>query len=362
MKNFKQEINKVVLVGLVGIAALTALPNTLFAAPVKGVITVNNQVLDFNKAMGYPVSIEGQTQMNSPITPWDYQRLLGKGMDVDWSKTQRGRDYYNEQAVKDFKDKGISHVRIRIKDPADETLFASLDQQIEDCLANGIIPIIAYQADEFKNEPSEKNITKVVKWWGTVAQRYKDVSHLLSFDLLIEATDALNKQPEKLNEIYERLVAEIRKTNPTRIIMMSPRLRSDAAYLHELTIPTAHNGYMMAEWHFYAAGPSKTNDRKLWTTGTDAEKALIQEKIDLALAWQKETGVPTWVGAWMPGNYNDGNDYNISEQVYFASYMQETLTKAGIPFAVNSDTKFYNRETNKWVTEMEPVRKCIWGE
>lgn len=80
-----------------------------------------------------------------------------------------------------------------------------------------------------------------------MAERYRDKSPLLSFDLLIEATDALNKQPEKLNEIYERLVTEIRRTNPERIIMISPRLRSDAACLSELKVPTEHNGYLMAE-------------------------------------------------------------------------------------------------------------------
>lgn len=110
-----------------------------------------------------------------------------------------------------------------------------------------------------------------------------------------------------LNEVYEKLVTSIRKTNPARIIMMSPRLRSDPAYLSELAIPSHHNGYIMAEWHFYAAGPSKDNERKLWTTGTDEEKQLVLEKIDYALQWQKDTGIATWVGAWTPGNYNDGD-------------------------------------------------------
>ena len=36
---------------------------------------------------------------------------------------------------------------------------------------------------------------KFVKWWGTVAEHYRDASYLVSFDLLIEATDSLNKQP-----------------------------------------------------------------------------------------------------------------------------------------------------------------------
>ncbi|WP_243269288.1 hypothetical protein [Lachnospira eligens] len=116
----------------------------------------------------------------------------------------------------------------------------------------------------------------------------------------------------------------------------------------------------MAEWHFYASGPSKTNARKLWTSGTKEERALIDEKIALALAWQNQTNVPTWVGAWMPGNYNDENDYSIDEQIQFAGYMTEQLAKAGIPFAVNSDTKFYDKEKNQWIAEMQPVFDIIY--
>lgn len=223
-----------------------------------------------------------------------------------------------------------------------------------------MIPIIAYQADAFKNNPNDKNIKKVVDWWESIAQRYQDYPYELGFDLLIEATDAVNKQPEKLNELYEKTTAKIRETNPNRMIILSPRMRSDPSYLSELKIPTSHNGYLMAEWHFYAAGPSKTNEKKLWTIGTNEEKQLIQNKIDAALKWQKQTGIPTWVGAWMAGNYNDGNDYTIPEQVSFASFVCEALDQAGIPYALNSDTKFYNRETNEWYAEMLPLRNTIY--
>ncbi len=304
-------------------------------------------------------STSGYYDLN-PISPWDYQAKLGKGIDVDWSKTEKGKEYYNTKAVQDFKNSGVAHVRIRVKDKADNNLFLTLDKQIDDCIKAGIIPIIAYQADEFKNNPDEKNIQEVVDWWSIVAARYKDKSYLLSFDLLIEATDALNNQPEKLNELYERIVTEIRKTNPQRIIMISPRLRSDSQYLSELKIPSQANGYLMAEWHFYAAGPSKDNYRKLWTVGTESEKKLITDKINYALDWQKKTGIPTWVGAWMPGNYNDGDDYSIDEQVVFADFITSSLANAKIPFAVNSDTKFYDSKNNNWIDSMLPVFNTIF--
>lgn len=296
-----------------------------------------------------------------PITPFVYQNILGSGMDVDWSKTNTGRQNYTSKIPADFSNSGINHVRIRIKDDISDELFVYLDRQIDDCLNNDLIPIIAYQADYFKNNPDENNIQKVVNWWSAIAERYKDKSYLLSFDLLIEATDELNKKPEKLNELYERVVSEIRKTNKERIIIISPRLRSNPQYLCELNIPTEHNGYLMAEWHFYASGPSKTNEKKLWTTGTDEEKRLITDKINLALDWQKETGIPTWVGAWMPGNYNDGNSYSIDEQCVFADFMTKSLKNANIPFAVNSDTKFYNSEKQIWITEMNPVFRTIFN-
>lgn len=294
------------------------------------------------------------------VSPWNYQKMLGRGMDVDWSKVKEGRESYNTKTVADFKYAGIDHVRIRVKDDLNQELLESLDRQINDCLSHGIIPVLAYQADDFKNNPSQSNMNQVTQWWKTIAERYQSKSHLLSFDLMIESSDALNKQPEALNQMYEQTVAAIRQTNPDRIIMISPRLRSDPAYLSELKIPSASNGYLMAEWHFYASGPSKTNSRKLWTTGTEAEKQLITDKIAYALTWQQNTGIPTWVGAWMAGNYNDGNDYTLDEQIHFADFMCSSLQAAGIPFAVNSDTKFYDRITGQWITEMEPLRQYIF--
>lgn len=295
-----------------------------------------------------------------PVDPWSYQQLLGHGMDVDWSKVREGRENYTPRTVDDFCREGISHVRIRVKDDLTYETLESLDRQINDCLDRGMIPILAYQADEFKNNPNQETINGVVEWWRMAAERYQDKSHMLAFDLMIECSDELNKQPEQLNRMIEQAVAAIRESNPDRIIMMSPRLRSDPAYLSELRIPSKGNGYMMAEWHFYASGPSKTNERKLWTTGTDSEKQLVLDKISLAAAWQQQTGIPTWVGAWMAGNYNDGNDYSLDEQIAFAGFMCDSLDRAGIPFAVNSDTKFYDRENKTWVGEMVLLRDMIF--
>lgn len=196
----------------------------------------------------------------------------------------------------------------------------------------------------------------MVDWWRQVAERYQFYSHLLSFDIVIEVTDALAKNGPMLNKLYANVVPVIRKTNPTRIIFLSPRLRSDPDYLSELKFPSTD--YMMAEWHFYAAGPSKINKEKLWTTGTEAEKNIIRGKIKTAMNWQALNKIYTWVGAWMASNYNADNTepkYNVTEQIAFANFVTCELTKNKVPFAFNADNVYYDRDNGVWFQDLKPV-------
>lgn len=70
--------------------------------------------------------------------------------------------------MKDFAAEGVKHVRIRMKDYTTDTIFnpekgLGLDKQILDCLKYGIVPVLAYQCQEFKDAPSDENIEKVAK-------------------------------------------------------------------------------------------------------------------------------------------------------------------------------------------------------
>ena len=62
-------------------------------------------------------------------------------MNVDWSKTNQGRKYYNTQSAVDFAAAGISHVRIRIADKVDQELLEGLDRQIRTALIMGLFPL-----------------------------------------------------------------------------------------------------------------------------------------------------------------------------------------------------------------------------
>lgn len=299
----------------------------------------------------------------SAIAPQNYQQMLKKGIDVDWWGRSEKNKYgaYSETAVKRFAQQGIKHVRFRLHHYrfTDED-FKRLFSQINTCMQNDLIPIIAFSAKPYKENPNAEEHEKVVKWWKIMAERCKDLSPKVSFDLIVEPSDKVKKDVAELNSLYEDCVATIRKTNPKRIIFIAPPKLSHPEGLESLKIPSLGNGYMMAEWHFYAAGPSKTNDKKRWTTGTAEEKQLIKKSIKVAVDWQKKTGIYTWVGAWMPGDYNKGDNYSVKEQIEFASFMTHQFDKYGIPFAINSDDKFYDYQAESWIPKYKDLLNSIF--
>lgn len=323
-------------------------------------------------------------QQITAIYPEDYQKRLKTGIDVDWAKTDTGRFWAQKShdegtnVPKLFKDRGFSHVRIRIKDDildnsifdlTGKTLLQEVEALVEDSIKADIIPILAYQAAPFKDDPtSDEVLNNVVRWWERVAETFKDKPYTLSYDLIIETTKKVKKHNDRLNLLYQKVSDAIREIDEKRIIIVAPNKISNPYELDKLKVPTPSD-YVMVEWHFYAAGPKKDHDTKRWTTGTNEEKKLITDRIDAAVKWSKEHGIPTWVGAWMANNYNsdvnegethfDGapasGEYSIAEQVQIAKFISKTLQQNNIPYAVNSDTKFFNRETNQWYESMKPV-------
>jgi hypothetical protein len=298
--------------------------------------------------------------IDNPIAPKDMQKQLGHGFDVSWAEFSSKIQGYGVDEVLAMKAMGFQTARIRTALPADSALFSYLDRCINDCLNNGIIPIIAHNANAFEQNPSVSNLQSDVQWWDTIAKRYQDYSHKLLFNINIEWSDSAGKDSGIVNNYYRAITPVIRKTNPTRILIFSPIKLSAPEYLNNMSIPTSAGNYVIAEWHFYAAGPSKdSTNKKYWTTGTSAQRKLITDEIKYAINWQTSTGVPTWVGAWMAGNYNDGNDYSAAEQTVFASYMRHVLDSCKVPWAINTIDKFYDYTNNCWLDSMKPVLKAL---
>ncbi len=320
-----------------------------------------------------------------PILPREYQSMLKVGIDVDWVNFSRlAIEYqkYHDEGVnvpKSFKEIGFDHVRIRIKDEplstfdekTGETLLEELKNVVNDCLKADIIPVLTCDASRFREHPSLKTLNETVEWWKNIAQNFKSYSYLLSYDLIIETSGKISGDYQLLNSFYKKVIPIIRKVDKYRMIFISPADVSNPYELPKLWYPQ-NDKFVMIEWHFYAAGPSKTNKKKLWTTGTSHEKNLILDKINFAKNWCEKHKLYGWVGAWMPTNYNKinvdksfydgapaGGYYTLQEEIHFASFMSKSLKNAHIPFAINADTKFFDLAKLKWYNSAREILNAI---
>lgn len=309
--------------------------------------------------------------LNDPvaITAEDYVAGLGAGFDVTWSEFGRYMELYQEQVATDMGDAGFRNVRIRVQeDNPDATFITDLRQQIQDAIDHGMNPIVAFQGRFLEDEATsdEEARTYLVEWWRNMALELQDLPSELAFNVMVEISGTYKTDYEAINSFYSDVYDAIRESNPNRIIIFPPVNISNPEYLQFLEIPGGDDPYIMAEWHFYAAGPDPTpGSRKYWKDGsTLEERRNLLDPIETAVSWMNETGYVSWVGAWMAGNYNKGNDYTVEEQVGIASFITRTLNSYDIPFAVNAGNKFYDYEALEWFNRSVdaggiPIRDAI---
>ena len=300
-----------------------------------------------------PTAIAQQTIYN-PISPQRYIHMLGIGINVNWVLFNKVMQAYTPSVPIYFHQIGFSHVRIRANIHTD---MAKLKQVVDDSLKAGLIPIIAFSASELKEHPSPTTVSQAVQWWTSVATTFKGYPYTLAYDLIIEPSGNINNHIDTLNSFYTQTIRAIRNIDPYRLIFVSPPFTSSPFHLKDLDVPW--DPYTMAQWHFFAAGPSTKNPAKKWTIGTQEEKDNIWRYITAAKQWSNKTHIYTWVGAWMPGNYNHGDNISIGAQMSFASYMSCSLLFARIPFAINAGTKFFDYTTYTWRPDRYPVLMSV---
>jgi len=277
----------------------------------------------------------------------EYQSKLGVGIDVNWVLFKKEIKNYSLKEVKDFKEKGFDSIRLRFGNSLTPSYLRNVDKVIKNCLNNNLNVVLANNAKNFKYNPTQNSMQNLINTWTTIAERYKNYSYRLSYDLIIEPAKALNKKYNlsKINEFYKQVYGKIRSIDKKRIIMFAPIKRSNPFYLTDMWIPKNDN-YVMAEWHMFAAGP-KVEDFNGNELNFKTKQEIIK-KTSFAYKWQEKNNIPTWVGAWMSGNYNKKNNISINNQIIFSKFMIDTLKKYKIPFAINADQQYYDFKSKKF--------------
>lgn len=106
--------------------------------------------------------------------------------------------------------------------------------------------------EEMMTDP-EAHADRFVELWRQVAAYFANEPETVYFELLNEPCNAL--QPALLNRLHARAIEAIRRTNPTRTLILDSYFWAAAEYLSALEFPAGTHGdrdpHLVASFHMY---------------------------------------------------------------------------------------------------------------
>jgi hypothetical protein len=289
----------------------------------------------------------------------DYVNSIGRGMAMSMH-----RDQFYPNTLDILKSNNFQHVRVRCKMPdvwADNFTnhkqgFDSIVAKVNKVLDADLIPIVAWSNGEILLNAPQSGLDEFVNWWREIAIRMKAIPNndKISFNLIIECagSDRMCNDIDIFNNVIQRAVTAIREVDQTRIIIVPDPTKS-GGNLNTIDPDIFGDEYMMAEFHSYAAGPKADGGKRNWTTGNAADKQNVHDVFDPAKAWSDNTGIPLYLGAWMPmGNRDDEHGINQELALSFGNFWLSMHEQYKIPWTMNAIQHFIIEEDTYNQTSM----------
>ncbi|MGB9896248.1 MAG: glycoside hydrolase family 5 protein, partial [Thermoproteota archaeon] len=163
-----------------------------------------------------------------------------------------------DEYFKIIKEAGFDTVRIPIRwsnhaenappYKIDDNFFKRVDWVVNKSLEQGLITIInIHHYEEIMQKPEEHE-ERFLALWKQISEHYKNYPDTLYFELLNEPNGALTS--DIWNKFIEESVSIIRKTNPSRKIIIGPTNWNSVYKLKELEIPEGDKNIIVT-FHFY---------------------------------------------------------------------------------------------------------------
>ncbi|MGL1901362.1 MAG: cellulase family glycosylhydrolase [Fibrobacterales bacterium] len=278
------------------------------------------------------------------ISNWDMAKRMGRGINMgntlearngEGSWAPAAEEYYFD----DYKEAGFTNVRIpihwgtRINDEGivDSDFMNRIEEIVDWSLSRGLVTIINTHHEEWIIEDYTGNKGKLLKIWEQIGERFQGKSENLVFEVFNEPRDPMG--PGDVTDLNHAVVAEIRKTNPKRICIITG---DNWGYFNDLkTVTWPDDPYIIASLHYYHPSSFTHEKDRTWDdTGT------MWQNLDGILEWlHEERGVPGFVGEF---GVNHGQYDKEWESVFrFYNTTTDAFSKWETPYSVWDDHGWY---------------------
>jgi endoglucanase len=309
----------------------------------------------------------GAAQPAAPRDAFAACKALGRGINLgnaleapkegEWGVTLKA-EYF--QAIKKA---GFDSVRLPVRWSAhagrkapytiDPKFLARVDWAVDQALKNKLNIIVnVHHYGEMDTDP-DTHLPRLVALWEQIAARYKDRPSSVYFELLNEPHGKL--VDARWNNAIPKLLQAVRKTNPTRPVIVGPPFWNAIWALDKLQLPKDDH-HLILTVHYYdpfqfthqgaswVKGADRWKGRK-WT-GTDTEKTAINKQLEKAAAWAKKHDRPVFLGEF--GAYQAADMESRARWTRFVVHEAERLGFAWSYWEFCSGFGAYDPRAESW--------------
>jgi len=303
----------------------------------------------------------------------DQVKRLGRGVNIlgydpIWDNAPDGR--FKEKHFKLIHDAGFQTVRINLHalqrlDAGDgpklkDAWLGTLDWAVKGALANGLMVILdLHNYEDVAEDPSGFK-PRILAYWKQVAAHFKGAPDGVLFEILNEPNGKLT--PQLWNAWIPEILAAIRKTNPTRTVIIGPGSWNGIGFLDKLALPEADKNIIVTV-HYYE--PMRfTHQGADWTPeyvhlsgvtwGNDAERKRVESDLGRAQKWSEAHRRPILLGEF--GAFEKGPMESRARYTDFVARTAESLGWAWAYWQFDSDFIVYDIDKDRWV---EPILRAL---
>jgi endoglucanase len=243
--------------------------------------------------------------------------------------------------------------------------LARVDWAIRQALRYGLTPVVdMHHYEELFADP-QGHRRRFLALWRQLAEHYKDFPPPLALELLNEPHDKLTA--EKWNALATEAIGVVRRSNPTRLIVVGPAGWNGIDQLPNLQLP-ADDRRLVVTVHYYHpfhfthqgaswVGPETQKWLGTTWTGSRDERREIARDLDKAAAWAVEHRRPLYLGEF--GAYNKGD---LKSRARWTRCVAEEAVKRKMGFAYwefCANFGVYDPRRRQWI---EPLRQALLGD
>jgi aryl-phospho-beta-D-glucosidase BglC (GH1 family) len=280
----------------------------------------------------------------------DLNKKLGKGINMGNmfeapSETEWGNPFKDDY-FKRISSLGFNHVRIpirwdvpaRCQQNEPYTVNATFLERIKTVVdlakkENLLVVINMHHHDAiFVNPDAQK--AKFISQWNQIATFFKDYDSNLLFEVMNEPNT--NLTPEKWNTFFADALKEIRKTNPTRGVLMGTAKWGGLGGVSSLKIPADNNLILTIHYYdpfnFTHQGAEWVENSKPWLgtkwENTNLERDEIIGQFKYLKEFANQNNLPIHIGEF--GAYSKAD---LDSRVLWTNFLARWLEQQGFSWA-----------------------------